>query len=608
MAEADEEWQEPPVNDEEDDTAEGGVGKAVAQINSHLLHPGATQRDQFLLMRNDEVGLFWNTGKGDPELVYTRQNWTDHPPVFSPNGSFLCTFHKQGIALWCGPQFTRVARWAHPGARLVEWSPQEGYACTWGPDPIRGEEEGEDWNCAIWSSSPSASSQPLRTFLIESPSSNAGNSDGKRTLEWPVFKFSHDDKYVARMVQGEKSGIYVYELPGMGLEGKKPLRIDEVQGFSWSPSDNLLSFWVPEVANNPARVTVTKFPQRDVQLRTKNLFNVADCKMHWSPSGSHLSVQVTRYTKTKKSTFTNFEIFRIKEKDVPVDVVDMKQTETIVQFAWEPSDSTYRFAVLANEGTGAATKTIVYVYDVPPPTAPTTGAGPSAKEVAVPITTKVFRQLDRKSVAGVHWSPKGRFIVLRGTGGDIEFHDVDDGITMAQQEHFGMGGVEWDPSGRYVASVVTGWKSGLDTGYNFYTLTGQPIIRKTVMGLRYFSWRPRPPTLLSTEQMKAIRKNLKKYSEKYEKMDALRETEVDREVKERKKKLWEEWQAYRAECLARVALAKPLRLKLRGWDDDERPVEGAVEGDGGEVVEEWMEEVVEEHEEEVDDVADEDDD
>ncbi|KAJ3338542.1 translation initiation factor eIF-3b like protein [Gonapodya sp. JEL0774] len=535
MAELEEEWQEPPENENEGDDGEDSVVQAMAQINSHLLHPSSAQRDQFLLMRNDEVGLFWNTGKGEPELEFSR---------------------AQGIALWCGPKFTRVARWVHPGARLVEWSPLEGYACTWGPDVIMGE-DGEQW-------------------------------------------------YVARMVQGEKSGIYVYELPGMGLESKKPIRIDEIQAFTWSPTENVLAYWVPEVANNPARVTVTNFHQRDSPLRTKNLFNVADCKMFWSPSGSHLAVQVTRFTKTKKSTFTNFEIFRFKEKEVPVDVVEIKQSEVITQFAWEPSDTTYRFAVLANEGTGAATKTIVYIYDVPPPAAAQTPALSAGKEPAVPIASKVFRQLDRKSVIGVHWSPKGRFMVLRGTGGDVEFQDVDEGTTMAQQEHFGMSGVEWDPSGRYVASMVTGWKTGLDTGYNIYTLTGQPLIRKTLMGLRYFAWRPRPSTLLSAEQMKTIRRNLRKYSEKYDKMDAQRETEVDRESKERQKRLWDEWVAYRKECAERFLESKELRLRLRGWDEEERPVEGAVERDGGEIVEEWVEEVVEEYEEELPDELEDD--
>lgn len=33
------------------------------------------------------------------------------------------------------------------------------------------------------------------------------------------------------------------------------------------------------------------------EIRAKNLFNVADCKMHWQKSGDYLCVNVNRYSK-----------------------------------------------------------------------------------------------------------------------------------------------------------------------------------------------------------------------------------------------------------------------------------------------------------------------
>jgi translation initiation factor 3 subunit B len=45
-------------------------------------------------------------------------------------------------------------------------------------------------------------------------------------------------------------------------------------------------------------------------------------------------VSVERHNKTKKVFFSNLEIFRIREKDVPVEVVEVK--EQISSFAWEP--------------------------------------------------------------------------------------------------------------------------------------------------------------------------------------------------------------------------------------------------------------------------------
>ena len=69
--------------------------------------------------------------------------------------------------------------------------------------------------------------------------------------------------------------------------------------FAWSPSDKIISYWVPEDQNVPARVTLIEIPSRK-ELSSKNLFNVADCKMHWQKSGDYLCVKVDRYSKKKE--------------------------------------------------------------------------------------------------------------------------------------------------------------------------------------------------------------------------------------------------------------------------------------------------------------------
>lgn len=44
--------------------------------------------------------------------------------------------------------------------------------------------------------------------------------------------------------------------------------------FAWSPGDNVISYWLPEIKDTPARVTIMAIPSRR-ELRVKNLFNVA---------------------------------------------------------------------------------------------------------------------------------------------------------------------------------------------------------------------------------------------------------------------------------------------------------------------------------------------
>lgn len=45
-------------------------------------------------------------------------------------------------------------------------------------------------------------------------------------IEWPVFKWSHDDKYIARMTPGPKGAISIYELPSMNLLEKKSIKVN----------------------------------------------------------------------------------------------------------------------------------------------------------------------------------------------------------------------------------------------------------------------------------------------------------------------------------------------------------------------------------------------
>jgi uncharacterized protein with WD repeat len=61
------------------------------------------------------------------------------------------------------------------------------------------------------------------------------------------------------------------------------------------------------------QVSLVSIPSRE-ELRQKNLFSVSDCKMYWQSNGEYLAVKVDRYTKTKKSTYTGFELFRVKER------------------------------------------------------------------------------------------------------------------------------------------------------------------------------------------------------------------------------------------------------------------------------------------------------
>ncbi|KAI3859659.1 hypothetical protein MKX03_031173, partial [Papaver bracteatum] len=157
---------------------------------------------------------------------------------------------------------------------------------------------------------------------------------GVPRFSWPFFRWAggKDDKYFARI---GKNVISVYETQNFTLIDKKSLRVEHVVDFSWSPTDPIIALFVPELdgGNQPANVSLAQIPGKE-ELRQKNLFGVIDCKMYWQGNGEYLAVN---HTKTRKSTCASFEFFRIKERDIPIEVLDLEnKNDKIIAFAWEP--------------------------------------------------------------------------------------------------------------------------------------------------------------------------------------------------------------------------------------------------------------------------------
>ncbi|KAH8065378.1 hypothetical protein JL720_12794 [Aureococcus anophagefferens] len=322
-----------------------------------------------------------------------------------------------------------------------------------------------------------------------------GEREKEGGLYWcEIRQWSHDDGYARR--GKDKAGgdvITVYELPAMTLLGKKSLRADGVRDFQWSPTASCLAYWAPEQGNAPARVTLVELPSRK-ELRQKNLVNVSDCKLYWHPEGRYLCVKVL----------------------VPVEMLEMK--DTVHAFAWEPSG--HRFAVI--HGDGAAVR-----------------VAPLHARQGRPAELTHLVTLENRSCNSIHWSPMGTQVVLAGTGdafnGALEFYDCD-AKWSKHVEHYRANAVEWDPSGRIVATGVLQplegafFKFQMDNGYKLWTFQGSVYHEVAYENFYQFAWRPRPRSLLTPDQKKAIVKNLRKYERRFAHEDKLKDLARQREA------------------------------------------------------------------------------
>ncbi|KAG8623592.1 hypothetical protein KVT40_008568 [Elsinoe batatas] len=573
-------------------------------------------RDQFVVYRGDNVGVYWNERDENPDPIVDRQHWTESFVQWSPLGTYLTSMHAQGVQLWGGPSWTRQKRFAHPGVNLVDYSPNEAYLVTWSHKPLQVEEgnpflslEEDGKNYIIWDV---ATGKPLRSFATLDQPGGGFDQMGqpiKKKLQWPAFKWSCDAKYVARMNPGQS--ISIYELPRMNLLDKTSVKIEGVVDFEWAPAnpqrydnkkyEQLLCFWTPELGSNPAKVALMSIPTKEI-VRTRNLFNVTDAKLHWQSESAYVCVKVDRHSKSKKSLATNLEIFRVKEKGVPVEVIDTIK-DTVINFAWEPKGDRFVLITAGEVAQGAAVqqpKTAVSFFC------------PEKSKTNVVGNFRHIRTIDKKNNNAIHWSPAGRFVlvatVLNQQSFDLDFYDFDyegereekdKDLTanlqhLASVDHYGVTDIEWDPSGRFVATSASVWKHRMENGYHLYDFRGLVLREEPLDGFKQFAWRPRPGRLLSKEEQKTVRKNLREYSKQFDEQDLARKNTANRAVVEERRRKLDEWRAWREKT---ERLLREDRADLGLPEKSEEEEAAAQEGEGTKVVEEIVEEILDETEE-----------
>lgn len=397
------------------------------------------QREQFLVRGGRDLQVFWldgNTGevelKDDGEqarlekvggcgLGDTMAIWTNGEASWSPMGTYLFTLHAKGVRLWGGEDFRSMVRLPHAGVQKVLFSADEMYVLTW--DGQFGEENSIRLHVT-------ASGSVLQTF--KSPKYGPFGVPA-----WPLCRISDDSKYLA--FPHEEGGILLYELPSM----KEIILLRTMGGgteslrFSWQPRQNPshLAIWGPSEDDSiPSRLSIMDIATQQV-VCSKNLFAVGGVgKIRWQSGGTYCAL-VTRIVRRiqgkKRQAQTQMEIFRMKEKNMPVDsaVVD----DEIIFFGWAYNN---RFAIITNN------RTAVF-YTLTP-----------GGCIAV-ATLEVPREVNK-----LVWSRTSNYFVLASTtdsSGALWFGQLVDQPTqhftvkiIHKDEMNDLTDVKWDPTGRFV--------------------------------------------------------------------------------------------------------------------------------------------------------------
>ena len=130
-----------------------------------------------------------------------------------------------------------------------------------------------------------------------------------------------------------------------------------------------------------------------------------------------------------------------------------------------------------------------------------------------------------------------------------------------------------------------------------HTFSGVLLTEQPIEKFKQLLWRPRPPTLLSKEEQRTIRRNLREYSREFDEEDRYAVDIANTQIVEERRRLLEEWYSWverETEDVKdeREELGKPDPVEELALS---RTKSAASESE--QVVEEYFEDVIEESEE-----------
>ncbi|EUD68298.1 translation initiation factor 3 subunit B [Plasmodium inui San Antonio 1] len=467
-------------------------------------------REQFIVRYDSHFEVHWfDPLEKEPQLIYTtyKKSAPFSSVQWSNQGSYLVSFHNPGIALWGGDNFEKLIRMQHKGVKEISFSPNENYVLTWDGTPasLRNEK-----SICIWRV---ITGKLLRSFIT--PEFSA------RDKSYNYFLWSPDDKYIACI--GKQKEVYVYELPSMLLmedheKKRTPLKYSFVKEFDWSPVDNIVSIWIPGSNVTPGTLILVDIPSRK-ELVSRKIYDVVHASIHWQSKGDYLCLKTTiekKISKKSKKEFTQLEIFRIREKNIPVDNIQIEGIKT-KQFHWEESNSN-RFALIVRDE--ATSRQQIRFYKIE-----NKGTARNAKWTS---TFDINSQMNF-----MRWSPQGSYFILASLGSEgllyfCCFNTNDEVEVIHKDEHLLANSASWSNCGRYLVTSVSSSANAVgtsyreensETGFFIWSFQGRCLMTIKKPSFFQFFFRPHPKSLFSDKQKLDIKNNLKDYSKKFDVMD-----------------------------------------------------------------------------------------
>jgi translation initiation factor 3 subunit B len=133
----------------------------------------------------------------------------------------------------------------------------------------------------------------------------------------------------------------------------------------------------------------------------------------------------------------------------------------------------------------------------------------------------------------------------------------------------------------------------MEPGYAIHTFAGAEVTKVAMDKLKQILWRPRPPTLLTRADQRKIKRNLREFAKQFEEADAAEESTVSKELLDQRKRLVDEWNAWRNRVKSKVERER----EEMGRKPPGKLVDFSAKAQEVQTVEEWVDTIISETEE-----------
>ncbi|ETO27046.1 hypothetical protein RFI_10088 [Reticulomyxa filosa] len=533
-------------------------------------------------------------------IIIIKKEMTSNHVQWSPKGSYLVSFHLQGIQLWGGPDWAKLQRFEHWFVDQIDWSPDETRMITCN-SVEQTNKDGRRYLPTIYIWDP-LTGERLREFTHDAIGPLLKL---RRSGWWPMFKWGAKDKYFAQIATSKKNKVTakMKDIDRINIfDGVELTRLDKaahsapnVFDFAFSPTDDLLAYCSRALGNDAAKVTIISLPSKKAERVQTLGFDAGITHVYWQSEGKYLAVTIG-HVEGKRLRKNSIGILAVHQENMPWQLTesmmkfcfnfDFSQIKLLaVQylltfFAWEPDSN--RFGILHND----LDNPDVSFYQIKQPTNPVKLCYMFIYYICVYIFFFFFKKKNNNN----NWehTKQLRYQKEKQTiySGHQEAEDVGYNLCKLRfasnniyygykKSHEGAVELHWCPSGRYVITAATqpiGTKtSGSDTGYTVWSCQGDQLFKHTIHYFFQILWRPRPKEIRlesKEDEKKCQEMLLKQYYNVFEQRD----TEVRRQHQSKFVQInlakWASWNSLQEQWKKKTKEISKKRTKKRGFSSE----------------------------------------